>query len=639
MKCKGLAFLIFFLVSISQSFATQVVISQGKPVTASSSTSDGPWNLTDGNYSTAWNGGTYNAWAQIDLGESVNISSVTYRWGANPSSWEYVTLYLNGVWKQQINQNGTGGIMNFDFTDQSAQTVKINVNSPSSWVCGWEVLVYADRSNSWINIFNSKSDFGKSWYFSEVDQLNNLYTTTHTSYKPATDAKTWYYKAGIYGTNGAWGLAHATGQHWTDKYGFLHIMVDSAGNGISTSAQTAQWNYLGKVGYTSTFGDAFNENWTKSEVDALYASYQARSGSTTANGKQWNFTNTNYNGYGCWGTPHTTGNYWTDKYGYKYITMDVANTGFTTFDKTTQWALLGKIGYSSTFGETFDENWTKSEVDALYASYQSRSGSTTANGKLWNFTDTNYNSNGYWGTAQVAGDYWTDKYGYKHISVDASNAGFTTFDKTSQWALLGKIGYSSTFGEDFDENWSFSEVESLHNLFLSKIGEINIDDEVWKYIDINFNSKGFWGQNHAEGEYWVDKYGFKHIYIDNQYGEGLTTFDKEAEWSYLAKAGYSEEFGEDFAQNWDYNDIQALYDFWFSNKNGEYLPFIDIDGIRWYYTGEEFTGHNLGDYWVQDGQKYIYLGSGLTTSPVPEPLSILTLLCGFVGLMLKKRRW
>jgi hypothetical protein len=67
-----------------------------------------------------------------------------------------------------------------------------------------------------------------------------------------------------------------------------------------------------------------------------------------------------------------------------------------------------------------------------------------------------------------------------------------------------------------------------------------------------------------------------------------------------------------------------------------------IDGVRWYYTAEDFgvtQGKTLGDYWVgADGtSKYIYLGSGLSNVPeLPGGIVPVIGLAGALARMFRK---
>ncbi|MDX9702034.1 MAG: hypothetical protein RBU23_03215 [Candidatus Auribacterota bacterium] len=106
-----------------------------------------------------------------------------------------------------------------------------------------------------------------------------------------------------------------------------------------------------------------------------------------------------------------------------------------------------------------------------------------------------------------------------------------------------------------------------------------------------------------------------------------------AEWKYIQNASAMFGFTE--------SDIDNLFDLYYQQSA---TP-IQIAGDLWYYTGNEFVGKSIGDAWTEGDYKYIYLGSGLTTNPnlengygapVPEPLSILLLISGIIGLLKRK---
>ena len=86
------------------------------------------------------------------------------------------------------------------------------------------------------------------------------------------------------------------------------------------------------------------------------------------------------------------------------------------------------------------------------------------------------------------------------------------------------------------------------------------------------------------------------------------------------------------------SDIDALYDLWLAGKNGEDPDSLFVNGEEWEYFAEEFSGHEIGDTWIDDGYKYIYLGSGVRSkmiilNPIPEPLTIILILLGLFSLI------
>ncbi|RJP62037.1 MAG: PEP-CTERM sorting domain-containing protein [Candidatus Auribacter fodinae] len=109
------------------------------------------------------------------------------------------------------------------------------------------------------------------------------------------------------------------------------------------------------------------------------------------------------------------------------------------------------------------------------------------------------------------------------------------------------------------------------------------------------------------------------------------TYDEHWAWIYNA--------GETFAQDWSEAEISQLTELWDTSGDS-----IEIDGATWYYTNDDelFTGHTLGDAWTDEsGQKFIYLGSGLTSfgatpSAIPEPATVVLILAGIAGLVRKK---
>ncbi|MEW6535556.1 MAG: hypothetical protein AB1454_08025 [Candidatus Auribacterota bacterium] len=184
----------------------------------------------------------------------------------------------------------------------------------------------------------------------------------------------------------------------------------------------------------------------------------------------------------------------------------------------------------------------------------------------------------------------------------------------------------------FGKSWSSTEIDNLESLFTTSHTDYKpgSDAERWHYADENYASDGFWGSDRNTGNAWTDKYGFKHISLEN--GKGISTFDQEDQWAYLAKAGYSQEFGELFGEDWSKDEVDALYALYLAGSGS-----VEIDGETWYYTPNDFSGRTYGDYWVENGKKYIYLGSGLTTdNPVPEPVSVILLGCAVAGMIKRK---
>ncbi|KJJ86090.1 hypothetical protein OMAG_000038, partial [Candidatus Omnitrophus magneticus] len=88
-------------------------------------------------------------------------------------------------------------------------------------------------------------------------------------------------------------------------------------------------------------------------------------------------------------------------------------------------------------------------------------------------------------------------------------------------------------------------------------------------------------------------------------------------WERIGKAGYSADFSETFNEDWSYAEVQALYALYQAQSGS-----VTLNGYTWRYTSEEFSetqGKTLGDYWLNNhNHKFIYLGSGLEGSPVPE---------------------
>ena len=106
-----------------------------------------------------------------------------------------------------------------------------------------------------------------------------------------------------------------------------------------------------------------------------------------------------------------------------------------------------------------------------------------------------------------------------------------------------------------------------------------------------------------------------------------------SEKSYIAYAAYT------FEEDWTQEDINALYDLYYAGQNGlGWTPF-EINNLIWSYADTTYSGHSVGDRWVEGDIHYIYLGAGLEgVSAIPEPSSILLMLLAVFGLLRKKLR-
>ncbi|MEW6536561.1 MAG: discoidin domain-containing protein [Candidatus Auribacterota bacterium] len=348
---KNLFFSIIIGLSLTASpaMSVEILISTGKPVTVNAHQETAS-NLTDGNTGTFWNSGSYSGWAQIDLQESILISKVIYHAWANPASSETIALRLNGEASYTMTRTlsvlqNTRTPVTLDFADRNARYVKLEVSAPGTWIACPEIQVYIDRTQEWVYTRDAGTAFGKNWTTGQTDALYQVYTTTHTSYKPSSDSETWYYNASGYDVNGKWGLAHTAGEYWTDKYGFKHIDIDSSGAGLTTFDKPAEWGYLAEAGYTDSFGDLFGQDWNYDEVQSLYDLwFSGRNGLAApqyveVDGVKWYYTGQDFAGY-------TLGDYWVDTEGNRFIYL---GSGLTTLNPvpeplTVSMLLLAVIG-------------------------------------------------------------------------------------------------------------------------------------------------------------------------------------------------------------------------------------------------------------------------------------------------------
>ncbi|MBL8384031.1 MAG: hypothetical protein JNM90_13185 [Burkholderiales bacterium] len=99
-----------------------------------------------------------------------------------------------------------------------------------------------------------------------------------------------------------------------------------------------------------------------------------------------------------------------------------------------------------------------------------------------------------------------------------------------------------------------------------------------------------------------------------------------------ARAGMIATAGQSvLGQSWSFDDIAVLQSLYLAGGGTAV-----VDGETWSYTAAEYSTagpwggpREIGDAWIDaGGHKHIYLGSGLTTAPVPEPAIVLQLLAG-----------
>ncbi|KJJ85494.1 hypothetical protein OMAG_000634 [Candidatus Omnitrophus magneticus] len=233
--------------------------------------------------------------------------------------------------------------------------------------------------------------------------------------------------------------------------------------------------------------------------------------------------------------------------------------------------------------------------------------STTIDGTLWNYIARDFNNAGFWGTGESLGSAWIDVYGFEHIYLNNSR-GISTCAKPTELERIIAVDEAQ-----FNSNWNNTEIKSLYDAYSTQTNA-SVDSLNWQYTNVAYSANGAWGLGKTIGNAWLDKYGFMHMYLNAD--EGMTTNDKTTIWNYIGKAGYSADFNEIFNEDWSAEEVQALYALYQAQSGN-----VTLNGIRWTYTSEEFSetqGKTLGDYWVSNNHKFIYLGSGLEGSPVPE---------------------
>ncbi len=223
------------LLFASVSHAIPVVISGGKPVTASGYyTTYYPSQLTDGNYSTCWIPPDYSGWAEIDLQESTRISQVIYYAWATPESYESLVLYIDGTYMGTVNLTvpyAQVTPVTIDFNDYVGRYVRIVGTATSSWFGGMEMEVCVDRSQEWAYLYSSKDTFTEDWLVNDVDILYSFWSSAQQGEFIEIDGEKWYY---LDDDDDVFS-GHAVGDYWTDTSGNKFVYLNG---GLSTKDPT-----------------------------------------------------------------------------------------------------------------------------------------------------------------------------------------------------------------------------------------------------------------------------------------------------------------------------------------------------------------------------------------------------------------
>lgn len=143
---------------VSDLYATPILISSGKPVTAGNYYNGYvPSNLTDGTLSTCWLNPAYNGWALIDLLEPIVISKVIFYdlvGGTVSGSNSILSLYIgtnqstidNYLIETKSQHLPDGVITPIEFAVQNitGRYVKMTISNSNSWVEGHEFEIYTN---------------------------------------------------------------------------------------------------------------------------------------------------------------------------------------------------------------------------------------------------------------------------------------------------------------------------------------------------------------------------------------------------------------------------------------------------------------------------------------------------------------
>ena len=101
---------------------------------------------------------------------------------------------------------------------------------------------------------------------------------------------------------------------------------------------------------------------------------------------------------------------------------------------------------------------------------------------------------------------------------------------------------------------------------------------------------------------------------------------------YISSAASDGSFGED----WDSTDQANLYNMYATGTPDSST--VTLDDEVWEYVSGDFSGHNPGDHWIEGGTSFIALTDDLALmSQIPEPSSLLLLVCLFAFIVMKKK--
>ena len=499
------------------------------------------------------------------------------------------------------------------------------------------------------SIASNGSNYLVAW--TDWDSTNGYYTGLRTVSATGTlgtkrmNSNQLMYGPGIAGNNGSYMIAWESWENYAQNGYYVRGQMLS-GTGTQTTNSFKIDTYQGNRTTSQLYpeiasnGSDFLTVWQDYNSSSGYYDVYARmvtSSGNTPNAPVQILTTSNGSGYK---KPEVTSN------GSNYLVTWVEQ------DNTLRAQFFSNSG--SLVSNSFDINTTQSVTGNHHAASNGTDflAAYASNGNVFgrlidgsgNFISDEFQVNAYTTNTQRNAYVASNGQGYmitwlSNHEISTQNdiyANTLTADNHTRW------GYLTYAHSKLNVDWNMDELNSLYDLHASANtnNSLNIDNEIWEYANFQdtYNNNGFWGEGFAVGESQMDKYGFKHVNLED--GTGITTFDKSTEWAYLARVGYTLFFGELFNQDWTYEEVEELYQYWFSCSSGLTTDeYMEIDGIKWYFSQETFGTHNLGDYWIDGtGNYYINMGGVLTTyvESIPEPLTIISLIISTVGIIFKK---
>ncbi len=391
----------------------------------------------------------------------------TYDQGGNAYEWTE-TIYSSG----RVIRGGSYA----NASSRMLAATRLNTTpTNTTYYLGFRIAsMYLSTDDDVKNVIeDAEIAFGKDWSEVDINGLQQLVTTTHTSYTTSS-GETWYYNNVNYWESGYWGTAHYDTAVWTDKYGYSHI---SFGNeGLSNYNQASEWGYIAHAGYSAQLNQLFAANWTNSEVNTLYNLYVAGEGSVIVDSTNWYYSDYSFSGY-------SAGDYWVAD-NERYICLG-SGVGVTTYNSGAEypatWTMIRDAGDDSAFGV----DWNTSDIDQLHNLYLSAQSSVAlvVDDVAWIYLESTYFAE----SGYSVGDHWIDA-GKRYIYLAEGVALTTNFGLVYYQALCiafdKQIQYLNTGGAT--GSIDFSIPITNEGLVSHSLSDLNVNNENSSLVTVEF---------------------------------------------------------------------------------------------------------------------------------------------------------